>query len=251
VRRRRARRGLRVGEFSVACVKSDVCANSVCRNHQAVAAEDESEEGRQAWFRNMWESDPQPHGIEQQQRDAHETIDIEQPIQQDEEDDFGDDFDDFAEGGENDDADFGDFDEADDTPSQPPQPLPQQHKPPPAPDILAGLVSSSRNATYVPLSNLSFQHQAYDHTAASRLLIPTRFRRHPGSNSSLYPSHIAQLNARGSGYQHSISTRPSIISVRSVSLPLATTCLSATNATTKLDTLPHSSTLPRQLGSPS
>jgi hypothetical protein len=202
----------------------------------------------------MWESDPQPHGNEQQQREAHETIDIEQPIQQDEEDDFGDDFgddfDDFAEGGQNDDADFGDFDEPDDTPSQPPPP-PQPHKPPPAPDILAGLVSSPRNATCVPFSNLSFLHQAYDRAAAYRLLILTRLRRHSGSNSSLHSSHFTQLHARGPQCQNNISTCTSIILIRSLSVPLATTCFSPTNATTKLDTLPHTSTLPRQLGSTS
>ncbi|KAK3681863.1 hypothetical protein LTR37_020822 [Vermiconidia calcicola] len=92
---------------------------------------EESEEGRQAWFRSMWEGDAK----------AEYDEDEDGAVQPDDnDDDFGDDFDEFAEGGEDGD-DFGDFDEAadaeeEDVPSQPPQ---QPTAIPAAPDILAGL----------------------------------------------------------------------------------------------------------------
>ena len=94
---------------------------------QAQGVDDETEEGRQAWFRSMWEGD---------QEEQQEQVEDSRP-DAGEEDDFGDDFDEFAEGGEAD-EDFGDFDEADDEP-QPSQPPPSQL--PTTPDILKGLVS--------------------------------------------------------------------------------------------------------------
>jgi hypothetical protein len=99
----------------------------------------------------MWEEDAQQRVIEDnedeeeddEQHEQHEQDEQDETAaNEDDDDDFGDDFDEFAEGGE-DDADFGDFDEADAAPSQPPPP--EQRQPsaiPPAPDILAGLVSS-------------------------------------------------------------------------------------------------------------
>jgi hypothetical protein len=100
---------------------------SPARHAQGVDANDETEEGRQAWFRSMWESDQQEQQeqVEEAGRDA------------DDEEDFGDDFDEFAEGGEGD-EDFGDFDEADHEP-HPSQPPPSQL--PTTPDVLKGLVS--------------------------------------------------------------------------------------------------------------
>ena len=107
--------------------------------------EDESEEGRQAWFRNMWESGPEPPGKEAGEDDEEGDEDAAEDVEDNDDDDFGDDFDDFAEG--DGDEDFGDFDEADE--AEPPSTQPQQPQhsqasaiPPSAPDILAGLVSS-------------------------------------------------------------------------------------------------------------
>lgn len=107
--------------------------------------EDESEEGRQAWFRSMWEGDAkdaEKQGGNVWDYDEDEPGEEPPPDEtEDDEDGFGDDFDDFAEGGE-DDGDFGDFGEADDEPTPQPQPQPQRATIPAAPDILAGLVSS-------------------------------------------------------------------------------------------------------------
>lgn len=101
---------------------------------------DDSDEGRQAWFRSMWEDDvPNArHGStgDGDEKDRNLEHDDEQNNM---DDDFGDDFDDFAEGG-GDDADFGDFDEAEDAPPQLQQPATAIS---PASDILAGLVSST------------------------------------------------------------------------------------------------------------
>ena len=110
---------------------------------------EESEEGRQAWFRSMWEGDAK----------AEYDEDEDGAVQPDDnDDDFGDDFDEFAEGGEDGD-DFGDFDEAadaeeEDVPSQPPQ---QPTAIPAAPDILAGLVSSVQNTNH-PTIRLLLHH---------------------------------------------------------------------------------------------
>ena len=108
---------------------------------------DETEEGRQAWFRSMWEGDS--HEPEEQEEVADNDADGE--------DDFGDDFDDFAEGAEGD-EDFGDFDEAGDDEPVTAQPAPSQL--PPAPDILKGLVSSIPSlihntlASFLPLHRI-------------------------------------------------------------------------------------------------
>ncbi len=111
-----------------------------CRRRPEVNV-DESEEGRQAWFRSMWE------GEQQETKDEEEEA-------ANGEDDFGDDFDDFAEGGE-DDADFGDFDEAEVPVQSIPEKQQQQMATPPAPDILAGLVSSNPIHTpSLPLTSL-------------------------------------------------------------------------------------------------
>ena len=115
---------------------------------QGVDVDDETEEGRQAWFRSMWE------GGQQGQEDDEEEDDEDEGDAA-EDDDFGDDFDDFAEGGEGD-EDFGDFDEADDEPA-PSQPPPSQL--PTTPDILKGLVSSSRTHNMPP--PIPFQSRLY------------------------------------------------------------------------------------------
>lgn len=116
----------------------------------AEAVEDESEEGRQAWFRNMWESKSDEPRQREEEDDEDEDEDAEQDAAKDNDDeDFGDDFDEFAEG--DGDEDFGDFDEADDEPPAQPQQRPQASaRPPSAPDILAGLVSSCPNTHMHP-----------------------------------------------------------------------------------------------------
>ena len=115
---------------------------------------DESEEGRQAWFRSMWEGDAKAE-YDEDGDGAVQTVQTDN----DNDDDFGDDFDEFAEGGEDGD-DFGDFDEAadaeeEDVASQPPQ---QPTAIPAAPDILAGLVSSVQTTNHPTIRLLLLSH---------------------------------------------------------------------------------------------
>ena len=97
------------------------------------AVDEEDEEGRQRWFRSMWEG-------QADDRPKQETQFEEYNDDEDAGDDFGDDFDEFAEGDE--DNDFGDFDEAEEQKEAPPQPSQVSSQPTP-PDILADLVSSN------------------------------------------------------------------------------------------------------------
>lgn len=125
---------------------------------------DETEEGRQAWFRSMWESDVsgKPTDNEEEEEDHPVEHDADQGNDHDDDDGFGDDFDDFAEG--EGDADFGDFDEAESIPSQTQETQQPRSNIPPAPDILADLVSSlSIHTTPIsqPLTSLPFFHFHY------------------------------------------------------------------------------------------
>lgn len=96
----------------------------------------EDEDGRQEWFRSMWEGGGGREQVGQPEADITQEAEDEQ-----EDDDFGDDFDDFAEG--DGDEDFGDFDQPQASPpSQPPQPSILSHT---VPDVLADLVSSLAN----------------------------------------------------------------------------------------------------------
>ena len=104
---------------------------------------DQDPEQRQAWFRTMWESEPQEKATQQ------EALQGRQDAADDaaDDDDFGEEFDEFAEGGT--DEDFGDmeFGEAEEvmtpTPAEPS--APESHHTTPTASILAGLVSSLLN----------------------------------------------------------------------------------------------------------
>lgn len=127
-RRRSRRRALRVGKFYRATLFAVLGTDAAPVDRDEATDEVENEEGRQQWFRNMWEDDTPQTPDKQQPPEEEDRPD------EDGEDGFGDDFDEFAEGEEHD--DFGDFDQAEDETSQiPTSTLSTAH------DTLSGLVS--------------------------------------------------------------------------------------------------------------
>lgn len=120
---------------------------------QEVDGEDDEDEG---WLRSSWQERADERGAALQQTEIEDEDDAE-------DDDFGDDFDEFAEGEEH--EDFGDFDE-------PQKETPPPSKPP-APDILAGLVSCNMPPTFRP-----------SHPIPSHLAMPLNPKHEPDEQAS-------------------------------------------------------------------